>query len=263
MAGKDWLKGFYRRQNLSLRTSEQYSIGRVTCVNKVQCGRYFENVKVCYETKGFKSHCVFNMDESGISTVPNKTPKVISPIGKKDVCKVSSGERGNTISAVCCFSPMGVDIPPAMIFPRKRINNELFSGDPIGTLKQISYTGYMNSGLFLEWLNHFVTHVNPSSDDPVFLIVDNHASHCSLAAVLFCRDHHITLLTLPPYASHKLQPLDKFFGPLKTAYASEMEKWLVNHPGQGVTLFHVSGLFRAAHSKMATVAKAEMAFTVT
>jgi hypothetical protein len=67
------------------------------------------------------------MDESGISTVPNKTPMVISHVGKKDVCKVSSGERSNTASVVCCFSPMGVYVPPAMIFPRNILNNELFS----------------------------------------------------------------------------------------------------------------------------------------
>jgi hypothetical protein len=94
--------------------------------------------------------------------------------------------------------------------------------------------------------------------------MDNHAPHCSLATILFCRDHHITLLILPPHASHKLQPLDKgFFGPLETAYESELEKWLVNHPEQGVTLFHVSGLFRAAYSKRATVTKAEKAFAGT
>jgi hypothetical protein len=151
-----------------------------------------------------------------------------------------------------------------MIIPRKRMNNKLFSGAPTGTLKQISETGYLNSELFLEWLNHFVAHVKPSSDDPVLLIVDSHPSCCSPAAVLFCKDHHITLLTLPPHAIHKLQPLDKgFFGPLKTAYASDVEKCLVNHPGQGVTLFHVSGLFRAAYSKMATVAKAEKTFAAT
>jgi hypothetical protein len=116
----------------------------------------------------------------------------------------------------------------------------------------------------LEWLNHFVAHVKPSRDDPVLLIMDNHASHCSLAAVLLCRDHHITLLTFPPHSSHKLQPLDKkFFGPLKTAHASELEKWLVNHSEQGVTLFHVSGLFQVAYSKTATVAKAEKAFAAT
>jgi hypothetical protein len=136
------------------------------------------------------------------------------------------------------------------------LNNELFFGALKGTLKQTSETGYMNSELFLEWLNHFVAHVKPFNDDPVLLIMDNQASHCSLVAVLLCRDHHITLLTLPPHSSHKLQPLDKrFFGPLKTAYASDLEKWLVNHPEQGVTLFHVSGLFRVAYSKTATVGK--------
>jgi hypothetical protein len=94
MAGKDWLKGFCQRQNLSLRKPEQCSPGRVIGFNQVQCGTFFKNLKLCYETKGFKSHRVFNIDKSGISTVPNKTPKVISPVGKKDVCKVSSGERG-------------------------------------------------------------------------------------------------------------------------------------------------------------------------
>jgi hypothetical protein len=127
MAGKDWLKGFYQRQNLLLHTPEQCSLGRAIGFNQVQCGTFFENLKVCFETKGFKSHRVFNMDESGISTVPNKTTKVISPVRKKYVCEVSSGERSNTVS-VCCFSPTGVYVPPAMIFPRKRMNNELFSG---------------------------------------------------------------------------------------------------------------------------------------
>jgi hypothetical protein len=122
----------------------------------------------------------------------------------------------------------------------------------------------MNSELFLEWLNHFVAHVKSSNDDPVLLIMDNHASHCSPAAVLLCRDHHITLLTLPPHSSHKLQPLDKgFFEPLITTNASEVEEWLVNHPGQGVTLFHVSALFRAAYSIMVTVTKAENSFAMT
>jgi hypothetical protein len=87
--------------------------------NQVQRGTFFENLKLCYETKRFKSHWVFNMEESGTSAVPNKTPKVISPVGKKDVCKVSSGERGSTVSVVCCFSPTGVYVKPAMIFPRK------------------------------------------------------------------------------------------------------------------------------------------------
>lgn len=120
------------------------------------------------------------MDEAGISTVPNKTPKVLTPKGKKTVCKISSGSK--------------YSLP--------------------GTLNLVTETGYMNSDLFLEWLKHFVHHTKPSHDDPVLLVAD-HSSHCSVSAVLYLRKHHETFLTLPPHASHVIQPLDKvFFGPL-------------------------------------------------
>lgn len=53
------------------------------------------------------------MDETGISTVPKK----ISLKGKKNVNKIVSGERGQTITAVCCVSATGNYVPPAFIFP--------------------------------------------------------------------------------------------------------------------------------------------------
>jgi hypothetical protein len=88
---------------------------------------------VCAEKK-FPAHRKFNMDESGISTVPNRVPKVISPKGKKIVCRVTSGERGQTVTVVCCMSPTGIFVPPAMIFARKRMKPELFADAPEGKL---------------------------------------------------------------------------------------------------------------------------------
>ena len=144
------------------------------------------------------------------------------------------------------------------------MNNALFAEAPVGSLKLISDKGYMTSDLFLQSLEHFATHVKPCSNDAILLIMDNHASHCSLASVMFCREHHITLLALLPHASHVLQLLDKsFFRSLKTAYSAEVEKWMVNHPGQRVTLYQISGLSKAAYSRTATVEKAEEAFAAT
>jgi hypothetical protein len=62
MVGKGWLKGFCQRQSLSLRKPEQCSLGMAIGFNKVQCGTFFDNLKLCYETKRSKSHWVFNMD---------------------------------------------------------------------------------------------------------------------------------------------------------------------------------------------------------
>ncbi|GBN40088.1 hypothetical protein AVEN_258208-1 [Araneus ventricosus] len=215
-AGQDWLKSFCKQHNLSVRNPEQCSIARAMGFNEVQVTRFYNNLKSCYLEKKFPAHRKFNMDETGISTVPNRTPKVITPKGKKTVCKISSAERGQTVTAVCCMGATGVFVPPALILPRKRMNRLLYKDALNGTLPLISDTGSMNSHLFIDWLKHFVKHAKPSAEDPVLLIADNHTFHCSLPAVLFCPENHITFLILQPHASHVLQPLDKcFVAPLK------------------------------------------------
>ncbi|GBN44273.1 hypothetical protein AVEN_242750-1 [Araneus ventricosus] len=204
------------------------------------------------------------MDETGISTVPNRTPKEITLKVKETVCKISNAERGQTVTEVCCLSATGVFVPPALILPLKRMIPLLYKDASNGTLSLISDTGYMNSHLFIDWLKHFVKHVKSSTEDPVPLIADNHTSHCSLPAVLFCREIHITFLTLPPHASHVLQPLDIcFFALLKALYSSETDKWLVQNPGKSITLYKVSVIFQKAYSAASRVQLAEKAFRVT
>ncbi|GBL94238.1 hypothetical protein AVEN_16769-1 [Araneus ventricosus] len=103
------------------------------------------------------------MDETGISTVPNRTTNVITPKGKKSACK----------------------IPATSILSRKRMNPLLYKDAPNGHLPLISDTSYMNSHFFFVWLKHFVKHAKPSAEDPVLLIADNDTSRCSLPAVFF------------------------------------------------------------------------------
>jgi hypothetical protein len=87
---------------------------------------------------------------------------------------------------------------------------ELYRDVLEGTQPLISDSGFINTELFLEWLKHFTKFVKPSKEDPVPLILDNHISHCSLEAVILCREILITLLSTP-HASHMMQPLDRFF----------------------------------------------------
>ncbi|GBN51244.1 hypothetical protein AVEN_8937-1 [Araneus ventricosus] len=162
------------------------------------------------------------------------------------------------------MSATGVFVPPALNLPRKSRNFLLYKDAPNGTLPLISDTGCMNSHLFIDWLKHFVKHAKPSAEDLVQLIADNHTSHCSTPAVLIRRENHITFLTLRPHASHVLQPLNKcFFAPLKALYSSEAKKWLVQNPGNVITLYEVSGIFQKAYSATAGVQLAGKAFRVT
>ena len=77
----------------------------------------------------------------------------------------------------------------------------------------------------------------------VSLILDNHASHISLAAIDKCKELGIILLTIPPKTSHRLQPLDVLiFSPFKTAYNSAMDAWIQSHPGKRVTIYDIPQL---------------------
>lgn len=261
MAGKDWVRSFCKRHHLSARIAEKTSLARASGFNEVQVKTFFDNLKKVIEGKQISATRIYNMDESGVLTVPNKMAKVIAPTGKKAVSKIVSSERGQLITAVCCMSAGGKYVPPALIFPRKRKKDELLNGAPAGTLLMTSESGYMNSDLFLEWLDHFKKNENPTPEDPIMLILDNHSSHISLAAINKCREYQILLLSLPPHSSHRLQPLDRgFFGPLKTVYGQECEKWHVSHPGRAITQFQIAELFGNAFSRVASIEKAVSAF---
>lgn len=264
MAGETWVAGFCQRHNITLRQPEKCSMGRVMGFNKIQVQRFFENLKELYEKRKYTPQCIYNMDETGLSTVPNKLPKVLATKGKKLVSKVSSGERGQLITAVCCVSSSGIYVPPALIFPRKRLKDELYLNAPPGTLKLISDSGFINTDLFYKWIVHFKNFTKPSAESPVLLILDNHSSHRDLQVIQYCRENHIDLLSLPPHASQKLQPLDVgFFGPLKTAYSSECDNWMVSNPGKVITQMQVAGLFNTAYSRVANLLKAQNSFKST
>lgn len=263
-ASKWWIQEFLKRHNLVLRLPEKCSIARAMGFNRNQVEKFYHNLREIQTKQNFGPDRIFNIDESGISTVPNKLTKVISSKGKKNVSKVVSAERGQTTTVVCCMSASGIFIPPGMIFARKRKKPELYIGAPYGTLELVSESGYINTDLFIDWLKHFQKHVQASRENPALLIFDNHGSHCSLAAKNFCKQHFITLLTIPPHSSHKLQPLDRvFFGPLKTAYRKETEKWQVNNPGKCISAIHVSRLFNDAYLTVANMEKGVEGFRCT
>lgn len=65
---------------------------------------------------------IYNCDETGIFTVPNKPTKIISVIDKKEVEASSSAERGKTITAEIHFNALGYYIPVLIIMPGFRKN---------------------------------------------------------------------------------------------------------------------------------------------
>lgn len=263
-AGEDWLKGFMKRNpTITLRKPEATSINRISAFNREEVSLFYSNLQKVQEKFNFSPTRIFNMDETGISSVQVPT-KILAQKGQKQVGFVTSWERGKNITVICAFSASGTYVPPMFIFNRKRMNQQLQKGGPPGSFFSCSDKGWITDILFLDWLQHFQKFVKSSSADPVLLVMDNHVTHCTLQAFNFCKANGIVLLTIPPHTSHRLQPLDvTFYGPLKIAYNVECSKYLKSHPFQKITPFEIAELFNNAYGRVATPEKALKGFKVT
>lgn len=138
--------------------------------NRIQVNQFYDNLQSLYDEYKFKPSQIFNMDESGINTVQKKIPKVITIKGKKLVGKIVSAERAQTITLVCAMSATGSYVPPAFIFPRKRIKGYLLNNAPSGSIWMVSDSEFINTNLFLKYLHHFKENVQPTNENTLLLI---------------------------------------------------------------------------------------------
>jgi hypothetical protein len=78
--------------------------------------------------------------------------------------------------------------------------------------------------------------------------MDNHESHCKLDAVLFAREHGITMVTFPPHCTYRLQPLDvAAMGPFKIKYAVAQNDWMVGNPGRTTAIHDITSTVATAY----------------
>lgn len=254
MAGIDWLKSFRKRHNdLSLRKPEACSLARATAFNKDTVNVFFNNLHEVYKRhSSFADGTrVYNLDETATTTV-QKPQKVIGPKGK-NIGKVTSGEKGTLVTTCCFISASGQALPPVLIFPRKNYKDHMLKGAPPGSLGLATSSGWMNSELFVTTMKHFIKHTSSSKENPSLLIMDNHESHLSIEALDLAKENGVTILTLHPHTSAKLQPLDVgIYSPFKTYYNSAMESWMLKNPGKPVTIYDLAELIGTAFTRAMT-----------
>ncbi|XP_046404921.1 uncharacterized protein LOC124170242 isoform X2 [Ischnura elegans] len=136
-AGLDWLRLFLKRNpNLSIRQPENCSLSRCTSFNAHTVKTFFDNLGAALR----RSECfgdgsrIWNLDETGTSTVVNKSAKVIAEKGSKGVNNVTAGERGTLVTTCCFVSASGNTIPPAFVFPRVKFSDHMLINAPPGSL---------------------------------------------------------------------------------------------------------------------------------
>lgn len=263
VAGKRWLSGFMdRHPEISIRSPEPTSLARARGFNKTSVLKFYE---ILDSLPQFPCCRIFNVDETGVTTTGKVPSKILARKGKKQVGILSSAERGELSTVVACMSAGGNFIPPFIILPRARQNLALTDGAPPGTKFVFHRSGWMQAEIFTGWFDHFLLHTKPNEHDPVLLILDGHNSHTrNLDFLKKAKENHVTVVSIPPHCSHRLQPLDvSFMKPLSTAYTRSIELFLRNNPGRAVTLHQVARLFGEAYLKAATPSNAISGFSAT
>ena len=144
--------------------------------SKEQAGHFFRLYKELLDDHEYPASRIWNMDESGITTV-QKPGMIIAGKGVRRVGKMTSADRRTLVTFVCAGSAAGVFLPPMNIFPRKRLLGLLMKDAPTQAVGFSSATGWTDGKLILQWLEHFVKFTNSSPERKHLLVLDGHHSH--------------------------------------------------------------------------------------
>ena len=174
--------------------------------------------------------------------------------GVKQIGRISSAERGVSVTMCCCINAIGNALPPVYIFPRVHFKNYMLKDATAGSLGLAYPSWWMTGDLFAETLGHFIKFIKISKSNPGLLLMDNHISHLSIEAIDMAKENGLCLLTFPPHFSHKLQPLDiGVYGPFKRYYSSFCDSWMTSNPGKPLSIYEVAELSGHAFHKAFTI----------
>ena len=232
-------------------------------MNHPAVDRFYNNLETILLSTGVSGDRIFNVDECGVTPV-HKPGRILCMKGRKQVGKITSGERGQTVTVLLSMSATGFFPPPMLIFKRKRRDPSLARGAPAGSLIEISDSGWITAELFNTWIAEFAKLTGATKERPVVVILDNHSSHISLSGWDLCRENGIHMVSLPPHTSHRLQPLDvTYMKPFKMAFNGACDSWMLAHPGERILQSDVSRLVNTAFTRASVMSTAINGFKST
>jgi hypothetical protein len=239
--GKLWAHNFVQRQpELRTRFSRRYDYQRAKCEDSRAISEWFalvRNTKVKY---GILDDDTYNFDETGFMMGIIFAGMVVTTLEGRGKAKLAQPGNREWATVIQGVNAQGWAIPPFIILAAQYHLANWYTecNLPAEWVIQTTDNGWTTNEAGLDWIKHYDQHTAPRTKGKYrLLILDGHESHHSTAFELYCQDHSIITLCMPPHSSHYLQPLDVgCFGPLKQAYGRQIESLMRAH------ITHVSKL---------------------
>ena len=229
--GKCWVQNFVQRHNsLQSKYTRKYDYQRAKCEDPTIIREWFQLIQNTIAKYGIQEEDIYNFDETGFQMGVITTAKVItgSERAGKPVC-VQPGNR-EWVTVIESVSSYGWNLPPMIIFEGKVHISTWYTDElPKDWTLAVSDKGWTDDSLGLTWLTDVFQKHTKDRTKGVYrlLILDGHGSHSTLEFDLFCSEHSIITLCMPPHSSHLLQPLDvSCFAVLKRSYGRQIEEYI-------------------------------------
>jgi hypothetical protein len=262
--GINWVYNFVQRHDtLESKYTRKYDYQRAKCEDPTIIRDWFRLVRNMIAKYRIQDEDIYNFDETGFQMGVISTAKVITGSQGKPV-SVQPGNR-EWVTSIECIAANGWSLPPVIIFEGKVHISTWYSDDlPRDWVIALSENGWTDNQLGLKWLELFEQHTAYRTKGVYrLLILDGHGSHGTPEFDLFCQEHSIITLCMPPHSSHLLQPLDVgCFAVLKRSYGRQIEGYMrngVNHIDKPDFL----RAFKTARTEALTLANINSSFAAT
>ena len=228
-AGRTWQRFFLKRHpEVRKKVSQNLSIARAMGGNPVQINHFFEQYRLWLaEWKlEYAPNSIWNVDECGIGDVPN-TQQVIGVTGERAFQTVCA-EKSTNSTMLTYVSAGGIVMKPMIIFKCAKVKKEWREAAPSGYLLRKSASGYINTKLFLEYGQEFVSFLKQNhilqGNNKAMILMDMHKSHLfNWEFINLMKENNVEVCGFPPSCTHLLQPLDDLpFGNFKREYQKDL-----------------------------------------
>ena len=225
---KDWLSGFMRRENLSLKTATKLSKPHQNItINPFLINDWFHILEETVKDLVLEDRpdLIWNADESSVPHDPKKC-KVISLRGQPTYQIVAGSDRDNS-TILAAVSGNGETLPPLIIFQGKEVQTTWRpSAKPTHKYYPWIYandSGWMKSDIFFKWFLQWEVKIRSFTSEGDLenriIIYDGHLSYVGFPTLKQARENKVVILKLMPHTTDLLQPLKV------SVFKTLKEKW--------------------------------------